>query len=104
MTQSGETDNYKASDHVKAIIKHTSPGIINYCIVNTGHVPDEFIEKYRKENSFPVIADTKSIRDMGYSVIEEDVVNTIDYVRHNPEKLARIVMNLLEGKEAVYKR
>ena len=104
MTQSGETDNYKASDHVKAIIKHTSPGIINYCIVNTGHVPDEFIEKYRKENSSPVIADTQDIRDMGYSVIEEDVVNTIDYVRHNPEKLARIVMNLLEGKEAVYKR
>lgn len=104
MTQSGETDNYKASDHVKAIIKHTSPGIINYCIVNTGHVPDEFIEKYRKENSSPVIADTQNIRDMGYSVIEEDVVNTIDYVRHNPEKLARIVMNLLEGKEAVYKR
>ena len=72
--------------------------------MNTGHVPDEFIEKYRKENSSPVIADTQVIRDMGYSVIEEDVVNTIDYVRHNPEKLARIVMNLLEGKEAVYKR
>ena len=104
MTQAGETNDYKASDHVKAIVKHTFPGIIDYCIVNTGPIPEEFIEKYKKENSFTVIPDIQNIRDMGYSVTGEDVVNTIDYVRHNPIKLARIVMNILEGKEAVYKR
>ena len=104
MTQPGETDNYKASDHVKAIIKHTFPEIIDYCIVNTGPIPEEFIEKYRKENSFTVISDTHGIKDMGYSVIEEDVVGTVDYVRHNSAKLAKIVMSLLEGKESVYKQ
>lgn len=104
MTQAGETDDYKASDYVKAIVKHTFPGIIDYCIVNTEPIPEEFIEKYKKENSFTVIPDIQNIRDMGYSVTGENVVNAMDYVRHNPAKLARIVMNILERKEAVYKR
>jgi uncharacterized cofD-like protein len=32
MTEAGETDNYSVSDHVRAIINHTHPNIINYCI------------------------------------------------------------------------
>ncbi|MGB3242573.1 MAG: gluconeogenesis factor YvcK family protein, partial [Candidatus Omnitrophota bacterium] len=32
MTEGGETENFSASDHIRAIIKHTGPGIIGYCV------------------------------------------------------------------------
>jgi len=43
-----------------------------------------------------VVDDTKKIEDMGYRVIEEDVVVTDDVVRHDPLKLAKIILGLIE--------
>ncbi len=41
MTQPGETQGYKLSDHIKAIEKHSQRGLIDYCIVNTSTIPEE---------------------------------------------------------------
>ncbi|MFH1777852.1 MAG: gluconeogenesis factor YvcK family protein [Candidatus Omnitrophota bacterium] len=95
MTQDGETHGYTASDHVRAIVEHTDPKIIDYVIVNKASIAAEFLEKYRAENAYPVQADIVLIKKMGYMVIEDDVVSTVDYVRHNSDKLALIVNNLL---------
>lgn len=95
MTQSGETDGYKASDHLKAIIHHTTPDIVNTCIVNTGGIPDELLEKYKEENAERVQPDRGTIQKMGYRVIGANVINAKDYIRHDPHKLLRIMMNLI---------
>ncbi len=94
MTQSGETDNYTAFDHLNTIITHTRPDIINYCIVNTGVVPPEVLKKYEEENSYPVLIDSDRIVEKRYSVIEEDIVNVSDYVRHNSKKISKIIVDL----------
>ncbi len=91
MTQHGETDGYKASDHLKAILAHTSPNIVTHIIVNTGKVPDSLMEKYKQENASPVAPDMDVIKKMGYKIIDGNVINTTDYVRHDSEKLAKIV-------------
>ncbi len=91
MTQHGETDGFKASDHLKAIIAHTEPGVITHCIVNTGKVPDKLVHKYKTEDASPVIADIVTIEKMGYKAIKGNVISTDDYVRHDPKKLAKIV-------------
>ncbi len=95
MTQPGETSGFKASDHVKKLVAHTHPKILDACIVNIGKIPQAMLAKYASERSVPVVADVQTIKDMGYGVIEEDLVNTTDYVRHDPNKLARIIANLL---------
>ncbi|MCM8812421.1 MAG: YvcK family protein [Candidatus Omnitrophica bacterium] len=106
MTQSGETDNYTAADHLRAIIEHAHAPLIEYCVVNTGAVPEEFIEKYKKENSEPVRADIPAIEQMGVSCIAGDYISTENYVRHNSEKIAKkIISVVLEskfGKNAMY--
>ena len=94
MTQAGETDGYKASDHLKAILAHTTPDVVTHCIVNTGKVPTELLGRYKEKSAFPVIADIDAIEKMGYKVIRADVISTKDYVRHDPEKLARIINGL----------
>jgi 2-phospho-L-lactate transferase/gluconeogenesis factor (CofD/UPF0052 family) len=95
MTQPGETDHFKASDHVRELQAHTSAGVCDACIVNVGIIPTEMREKYAKENSIPVEADVRAIRDFGVGVIEEDLASSSDHVRHDANKLARIIANLL---------
>jgi len=95
MTQSGETDNFTACDHLKTLCQHTHPRIIDYCIVNTAPVPHHLLDKYKEENAFPVVNDSSKIKELGYNVIEEDVISTVNFVRHNPEKLANCIIDLI---------
>ena len=94
MTQAGETDHYTAFDHMNALVAHTRPDVLNYCIVNTGRVPKEFLKKYEEEGAYPVAADSDKIIENGYNVIEGDVVNIQNYVRHDAKKLSKIIIEL----------
>jgi len=95
MTQKGETDDYKASDHLKAIAEHTTPGLVDYCIVNTAKIPDEMVEKYSTEESSPVVPDSENLKKLKCKVVEAHLVNTRGYVRHDSEKLAKIIIDLI---------
>ena len=96
MTQAGETEGYSAFDHIKAIIEHSSPKIIDSCIVNSAKIPKELLEKYSLESSYPVNVELQKIRQAGYRVIEDDIVDVKDYVRHDSAKLARIIIGLVQ--------
>jgi uncharacterized cofD-like protein len=95
MTQKGETEGYKASDHIGAIVEHTSPGIVDYCIVNTARIPDSMVERYKEEGANPVIVDSDNIKKMRCKVIEAHIITIKDYVRHDAGKLAKIMMDLI---------
>ena len=97
MTQHRETNGYRASDHLRALIAHTNPGIVQICVVNTGTVPPALLEKYRQEGAFPVEADVDRIRAMGCQVLAHDIVSTEDYVRHDPEQVAKLIIQLIVG-------
>lgn len=99
MTQSGETDGYKASDHIEALIRHSSKNILNHCVVNINtEAPQELLERYKKEQSFPVDADSQKIKQMGYSVVEGELISATDFLRHDSGKLAKIIINLILSK------
>ena len=95
MTQAGETDGYKASDHLNAIIHHTTPDIVNTCIINTAGIPNRLLEKYKGEKAEPVMPDRDRIRKKGYRVIGANIIDAKDVIRHDPHKLSRIIMNLI---------
>ncbi len=100
MTQHGETDGYKASDHLKALLAHTGPEVVTHCIVNNAKVPDKLLERYKEEYKYPVAPDIDKIEKMGYKAITGDVISTVDYVRHDSAKLARIISSLVSAKRA----
>jgi uncharacterized cofD-like protein len=95
MTQKGETEDFKASDHLEAIIAHTASGIVDYCIVNTARIPAEMVEKYRSEEANPVVPDSDNLRKLKTKVVEAHIVSTKGYVRHDSAKLAKIIMDLV---------
>ncbi|MFC1624686.1 uridine diphosphate-N-acetylglucosamine-binding protein YvcK [Candidatus Omnitrophota bacterium] len=95
MTQPGETDNYTAFDHLNTIITHTRPDVVNFCVINTGTVLPELLKKYGEEGSYPVLADSDKVLEKGCTVLEEDIVNIKDYVRHDSKKVSKIIIDLV---------
>lgn len=91
MTQPGETDNFSAWDHMKVLIEHTDPRIVDGCVVNVQLIPDELIAKYKEKGSEPVKLDLDVIREKGYQVIEGKILKTDGQVRHDSEQLARFI-------------
>ena len=89
MTQPGETDNYKVSDHIKAIFKHaemenTQGNFFDTVLVNNT-MPDNIASKYQEAGSTPVVIDYDEIKKLGVDVLERNLLedNKEGFVRHN---------------------
>ncbi len=97
VTQPGQTDNYTASDHIKAIIKYLGEGILDYVLVNNNFPRKEIIEKYRKEGA-DIVALDENLEKNNVAIEVTDLIENIeqkrvlwekqDLIRHDPEKLA----------------
>lgn len=95
MTQPGETDRYRASEHIRAIHEHAGSGLIDYAIVNGDDIPKSLQQKYKKDGAVPVKPDIKEIEKMHVKPIKKDLVFESDVVRHDPEKLSEAIINLI---------
>ena len=100
MTQSKETDRFKASDHVRALVTHTNPGIVQIVMVNTEPVPLSLLQRYQEEDAFPVDADIERIRALGYQVVADNIISTENYVRHDADRVSRLIIQLIVGNRA----
>ncbi len=109
VTQPGQTDNYTASDHIKTIIKYLGEGVLDYVLVNNNFPRKEVIEKYRKEEA-DIVALDKNLEKNNVAVEVTDLIENIeqrrilwekqDLIRHDPEKLARMLMDIaIRGHE-----
>lgn len=93
MTQPGETDGFTVSDHVRTILEHAgNRKIIDTVLVNN-YLPEEALEKYKAENSYPVVADYEELNKLGINIFEYRLTDndSSGYVRHNPSRLMRAV-------------
>ena len=95
MTQPGETEGYKASDHIRAIHQHAGSGLIDYAIINIEDIPRKLLQKYREEGAVPVRPNLKEIEQMNVIPVKRNLVFETDVVRHDPNKLAEAVMELI---------
>ncbi|MFW5981794.1 MAG: gluconeogenesis factor YvcK family protein [Halanaerobiaceae bacterium] len=97
MTQPGESSNYSVADHVEAIFKHSKKGLFEYVLVNKGQGSQELVEKYKQEGASQVAFDKNELKKLGVKVIEADLIYEKGYIRHNPDKLAKIILEIAEG-------
>jgi uncharacterized cofD-like protein len=104
MTQPGETDEYTASRHVKAIFDHIGPGVIDYVVVNVQEIAPQLRETYAKQGAYPVIADVEAIEAMGVKVVKANLISETNLVRHDPVKLSRTIMSMVYKLKASSER
>jgi uncharacterized cofD-like protein len=95
MTQPGETDGYKLSNHINAISEHCDEVLFDFIIANDGVIPDEYYEKYKNDGQDMVEIDKENISE-NIEIITEDLVQIKDgLLRHNTKKLAIVIMKLI---------
>lgn len=95
MTQPGETDGYSLYDHISEIEKHSFKGIIDICIANNSHIPEELSKKYMDDGAEPVKLDLDKTGKTEIEVISGDFISIRNnYLRHDSAKLARAVVDL----------
>ena len=95
MTQPGETAGFKASDHVRAIIRHIGQGVITHALVNIGEVEDRVLERYQATGAEYVVPDEDAIEMLGVTPLHGNFINITNLVRHDPEKLASTIFRLV---------
>ncbi len=94
VTQPGETDNFKVSDHVNTINKYLGKRNIDVVVANNGKIDDEIAQKYStEEQKDPVILDKQNISS---KIIENDYT-IIDnkMIRHKIDSLALDIFGYL---------
>ncbi|HEX7896287.1 MAG TPA: gluconeogenesis factor YvcK family protein [Planctomycetota bacterium] len=113
MTQPGQTDGMSARDHIETLaqVVGTAPDV---AIVNTKRPPDAWLKAYRKDGSEPVRLDVDGLREtrvIGGDLLEPEGKDVLSlyarggagmsvgphFIRHEPQKLGRILRSLIES-------
>ncbi len=96
MTQPGETDGMMGTDHLRALVRQAGEGIIDAVLVNATPIPPSLIAHYAETGSMPVAVDRAALEALGVEVHAADLLAVDgDLIRHDPEKLARAVLELI---------
>ncbi|MGR3309783.1 MAG: YvcK family protein [Candidatus Brocadiales bacterium] len=108
VTQSGQTDNYNISSHIKTIIDYIGDGVIQYVLVNNYLPRKEILEKYEKEGAHVLRLDnTSELKELNAKVVAADLVEDLDQprvlwekqdlLRHDPDRLADSICRIYAG-------
>ena len=96
MTQHGETDKMSIKDHIEAIYEHSAK-LIDAVIINNKILSEELKQKYLdecQEQIFLTDDDKKFLDEERVDYIEGDCLDdNEDYVRHDSDKLARMIID-----------
>ena len=101
MTQPGETDSFTASAHVKTLLDRANARVCDVVVVND-QLPRKLRDMYAEEGQLPVEVDTAAIEQLGVRVVRAAVISETQNVRHDSEKLAAVVIGIID--EAVAAR
>lgn len=89
-TQPGETDHFSAADHVRALVEHVGDGLFDLVLVNQrmmGTLP-EGVEWVHLQD----------VSEIQSAVYQADLIDENIPGRHDPEKLGKVLMELLQER------
>ena len=95
MTEKGETDGYRVSDHLRAIIDHCGTDFVDAVLAAKGEITAPLLKRYVEEEAVPVITDPKVVQHLGAKYFEANLVHEGNVVRHDPDRLAKELIRLL---------
>ncbi len=97
VTQPGETDNYRVSDHVKLLNKYLDKKKIDVVIASNTVIDKELAKKYETEEQKDLVKiDYENIKGLDVELIEDDLIIVEDnMLRHDSIKLSTIIFSYL---------
>jgi len=110
MWQPGETTGFSAADHIRQILSHAGrptsrQRLLDYVVVNTEPIADELLISYARNRAMQVANDLEQLSQLGLDVVSLPLLSAGDKVRHDPDKLARITVELAKkGRRRILRR
>jgi uncharacterized cofD-like protein len=109
MTQPGETDGFSVEDHLLTLLEYSPDLALDYIVVNSASINPALREKYLADGAVQVEFnshlgrekpgdlheldfDAKNHRKI--SIVCDDLLNENDLVRHDPHRLANLVLKI----------
>ena len=96
MTQPGETDGFGFREHLATVRKYAPQIHFDYTIVNDRAITSEQAKVYAADGAVQVVleraADAEAC-DAGIEVVRADLLDQGDMVRHNSDRLGRVVVD-----------
>lgn len=104
MTQPGETDGFDVNDHLRVLFEYSPSLELDHVIVNTAPIGESLREKYLADGAAQVEFESlmrqpsQSHIEMAgrirtFELIFQDVLYEGGLVRHDPDKLASLILN-----------
>lgn len=97
MTKFGETNHFQASDFVKVITDYLGRGVLDFAVVNKTRPSARRLSPYIQQRSDFVEPDAESFPSLNLKVtpIKADLIREYGFIRHDSEKVARVVKMLI---------
>lgn len=100
MTQPGETQGYSVADHISAIDNACGHRrLFDAVLVHKKSPSAQTLLRYAQQNSHPVFLDREAVSSLGRRIVPANILyeDEIGFVRHNPQKLARVLLRWYGG-------
>jgi len=95
-TQPGETGEFSASEHLRALFDHVGDELFDYVLLNNNMSARRPVGWQAQ----PVVVDDRRLELLPVTMIEEDLVDVTNAHRHDPAKLAAALMRLQQEERA----
>jgi uncharacterized cofD-like protein len=96
MWQPGETMNFRASDHIRAIRRHAGAKLLDYAVINIRPITSAVKKRYARASVMPVENDIEALFKMGLKVTAGNLAQITQKVRHDPAAAAAVVLKLAQ--------
>ncbi|MBD2666177.1 hypothetical protein B6N60_02196 [Richelia sinica FACHB-800] len=102
MTQPGETEGYTVADHIQAIdqvCNHVQ--LFDAVLVHKKTPSAQALIRYAQQNSHPVFLDREAVANLGRRIVPANILDEDEcgVVRHDPQKLARVLLKWYSGAQ-----
>jgi len=97
-TQHGETDNFGYEDHVREVMRYLGEDQLNYVLVNDNPAAAEAIRSEWQVDA--ILYDGATTIDDSIEIVARDMVNDDNPLRHDPEKLSRVLIEIARRAQA----
>jgi len=88
-TERGETENYTVEDHVKKLVEHAGPKVIDSVLVNNKIILNTVGKRLGEVRNIT----TKNKEVLGYEVLAADLIDSENPLYHDPYKVIKHIFN-----------
>lgn len=104
MTKFGETNGFSGRDFVETIENYLGKDVLDFVIFNTKQPSCERIIKYEKEGAQFVQFGQGNLKRSRTRVIYGNFLRPRGFIRHDPAKLAKVLIGLTQNKWRLFPR